>query len=81
MTSESAWWWTIIVARPMAVLLAGQGLTARECAQAMGKTTGAVQALLHRALAAVRRLLERETQPDTAIPDATQPRPVGQAGS
>ncbi len=35
----------------------GEGLTAREAAQAMARTTGAVEALQHRALAALRRVL------------------------
>ena len=35
----------------------GEGLTARETARIMGKTTGAVEALQHRALAALRRIL------------------------
>jgi RNA polymerase sigma-70 factor (ECF subfamily) len=38
----------------------GQGMTAREAAQVMGKSTGAVEALQHRALAALRRVLDRE---------------------
>ena len=37
----------------------GEGLTARETAQVLRKTTGAVEALQRRALAALRRLLEQ----------------------
>lgn len=59
----------------------GEGLTARETAQVMDRTTGAVEALQHRALAALRRILAREAQPDTATRDATLHRPVRQAGS
>jgi len=36
----------------------GEQLTSREAAEVMDKTTGAVEALQHRALAALRRLLE-----------------------
>jgi len=36
----------------------GEGLTARETARIAHKTTGAVEALQHRALAAIRRILE-----------------------
>ena len=39
----------------------GEGLTARETARVMRKSTGAVEALQRRALAALRRLLARET--------------------
>jgi RNA polymerase sigma-70 factor (ECF subfamily) len=35
----------------------GEGLTAAETGQVMGKTTGAVEALQHRALASLRRIL------------------------
>ena len=35
----------------------GEGLTSRETAQVIQKTTGAVEALQHRALAALRRIL------------------------
>lgn len=38
----------------------GEGLTARETAQIVGKTTGAVEALQHRAMASLRRLLAGE---------------------
>jgi RNA polymerase sigma-70 factor (ECF subfamily) len=38
----------------------GEGLTAREVGQITKRTTGAVQALQHRALAALRRLLTKE---------------------
>jgi RNA polymerase sigma-70 factor (ECF subfamily) len=38
----------------------GEGLTAREVGQITQRTTGAVQALQHRALAALRRLLKKE---------------------
>jgi len=38
----------------------GEGITAREAAQIMGKSTGAIEALQHRALAALRRVLDRE---------------------
>jgi RNA polymerase sigma-70 factor (ECF subfamily) len=38
----------------------GEGLTAREVAEVVDKTVGAVEALQHRALAALRRVLEKE---------------------
>lgn len=38
----------------------GEGLTAAEAGQIMQKSTGAVEALQHRALASLRRILERE---------------------
>lgn len=38
----------------------GEGLTARETAQVLRKTTGAVEALQRRGLAALRRVLEQE---------------------
>lgn len=38
----------------------GEGLTAAEAGQIMGKSTGAVEALQHRALASLRRILERQ---------------------
>ena len=38
----------------------GEGLSVRETAQVLRKTTGAVEALRHRGLAALRRLWERE---------------------
>jgi RNA polymerase sigma-70 factor (ECF subfamily) len=38
----------------------GEGMTAKEAAQVMEKTTGAIEALQHRALAALRRILNRE---------------------
>ena len=41
----------------------GEGLTARETAQVMGRTTGAVEALQRRALAALRRILAGEEIP------------------
>ena len=41
----------------------GEGLTARQAAGVMRKTTGAVEALQRRALAALRRVLEREERP------------------
>jgi hypothetical protein len=63
------------------VLRFGEGLTARETARVMLKTTGAVEALQRRALAALRRLLARETPvgqgrtqgPDRAV--GSPPRP------
>lgn len=39
----------------------GEGLTAREIAEIVRKTTGAVEALQHRALASLRRILTGET--------------------
>ena len=39
----------------------GEGLTAKEAAQVVNKTTGAVEAMQHRALAALRRILAQET--------------------
>jgi RNA polymerase sigma-70 factor (ECF subfamily) len=42
------------------VLRFGEGLTAKETARIMNKTTGAVEAMQHRALAAVRRILAKE---------------------
>lgn len=39
----------------------GQGLTARETAEVVDKSVGAVEALQHRALAALRRVLKKET--------------------
>jgi RNA polymerase sigma-70 factor (ECF subfamily) len=38
----------------------GEGMTARETAEAMDKSVGAIEALQHRALAALRRVLEKE---------------------
>ena len=38
----------------------GEGMTAREAAQVMGKSVGAVEALQHRALAALRRVITEE---------------------
>jgi RNA polymerase sigma-70 factor (ECF subfamily) len=38
----------------------GEGLTARETAEVVEKTVGAVEALQHRALAALRRILEKD---------------------
>jgi RNA polymerase sigma-70 factor (ECF subfamily) len=38
----------------------GEGFTARETAEVVDKTVGAVEALQHRALAALRRILEQE---------------------
>jgi len=38
----------------------GEGMTARETAKVMDKSTGAVEALQHRALAALRRVLDKE---------------------
>ena len=38
----------------------GEGMTAREAAQVIGKSVGAVEALQHRALAALRRILEKD---------------------
>ena len=38
----------------------GEGMTAREVAEVAGKTVGAVEALQHRALAALRRVLEKK---------------------
>jgi len=40
----------------------GEGLTARETAEIMDKSVGAIEALQHRALAALRRILEKEYQ-------------------
>jgi RNA polymerase sigma-70 factor (ECF subfamily) len=40
----------------------GEGLTARETAEVMDKSTGAIEALQHRALAALQRVLEKEFQ-------------------
>ena len=40
----------------------GEGLTARETAEVMDKSVGAIEALQHRALAALRRVLEKEYQ-------------------
>ena len=42
------------------VLRFGEQLTAREVAEVMGKSVGAVEALQHRALAALRRILKEE---------------------
>lgn len=42
------------------VLRFAEGLTAREVAEIMNKSVGAVEALQHRALASLRRVLERE---------------------
>jgi RNA polymerase sigma-70 factor (ECF subfamily) len=42
----------------------GEGLTSREVAQVIQKTTGAVEALQHRALAALRRILPKEVYHD-----------------
>jgi RNA polymerase sigma-70 factor (ECF subfamily) len=39
----------------------GEGLTAREAAEIAGKSVGAIEALQHRALAALRRILEKES--------------------
>ena len=47
----------------MLALRFGEGLTARETAQVMQKTTGAVEALQHRATAALRRILMGERVP------------------
>ena len=38
----------------------GEGMTAREAAQVMGRSVGAVEALQHRALAALRRVITEE---------------------
>ena len=38
----------------------GEGLTAKETARIMKKTTGAVEAMQHRALASLRRILDKE---------------------
>ncbi len=38
----------------------GEGMKAREAAEVMNKSTGAIEALQHRALATLRRVLERE---------------------
>ena len=38
----------------------GEGLTARETGEVMNKTTGAIEALQHRALAALRRIMAKE---------------------
>jgi RNA polymerase sigma-70 factor (ECF subfamily) len=42
----------------------GEGLTARETARIVRKTTGAVEALQHRALAAIKRILSEQDAPD-----------------
>ncbi len=42
------------------VLRFGEGMKAREAADVMNKSTGAIEALQHRALATLRRVLERE---------------------
>jgi len=42
----------------------GEGLTARETARIVHKTTGAVEALQRRALAAIKRILSEEGTPD-----------------
>jgi RNA polymerase sigma-70 factor (ECF subfamily) len=39
----------------------GEGMTAREVAEVLDKTVGAVEALQHRALAALRRILEQDS--------------------
>lgn len=44
----------------------GEGLTARQTAQVVNKTVGAVEALQHRALAALRRILVGEEREDCA---------------
>ncbi len=44
------------------VLRFGEGLTARETGEVMGKTTGAVEALQRRGLAALRRILEGDEE-------------------
>lgn len=44
------------------VLRFGEGLTIRETAQVLRKTTGAVKALQHRAIVALRRILTREAK-------------------
>lgn len=41
------------------VLRFGEGMKAREVAEVMGKNVGAIEALQHRALSALRRILER----------------------
>ena len=41
----------------------GEGLTAKETGQTLRKTTGAIEALQHRALAALKRILAREETP------------------
>jgi RNA polymerase sigma-70 factor (ECF subfamily) len=38
----------------------GEGMKAREVAEVMGKSVGAVEALQHRALAALRRILGKD---------------------
>jgi RNA polymerase sigma-70 factor (ECF subfamily) len=45
----------------------GEGMTAREVAQVMDKSTGAVEALQHRALAALRRILDREQYEENGL--------------
>jgi RNA polymerase sigma-70 factor (ECF subfamily) len=52
----------IQVQQQVLVLRFGEGLTARETAKVLQKTTGAVEALQHRALAALRRLLARQVR-------------------
>jgi RNA polymerase sigma-70 factor (ECF subfamily) len=42
------------------VLRFGEGMTARGAAEVMDKSTGAIEALQHRALAALRRVLKKE---------------------
>jgi RNA polymerase sigma-70 factor (ECF subfamily) len=41
----------------------GEGLTAKETARILNKTTGAVEAMQHRALASLRRILGKEKSP------------------
>jgi len=46
----------------------GEGLTARQVARVVNKTAGAVEALHHRALAALRHILAGERREDGAAP-------------
>jgi RNA polymerase sigma-70 factor (ECF subfamily) len=46
----------------------GEGMTAREVAAVIDKTVGAVEALQHRALAALRRILEKEFNEQRHLP-------------
>jgi RNA polymerase sigma-70 factor (ECF subfamily) len=45
----------------------GEGMTAREVAEVVDKSVGAVEALQHRALAALRRVLEKEEDERTTL--------------
>jgi RNA polymerase sigma-70 factor (ECF subfamily) len=49
------------------VLRFGEGLTAREVAEVVDKSVGAIEALQHRALAALRRVLETEKHESASL--------------